>query len=78
VADCVIDVAAIADALGYERFYSVGGSGAGPHSIACAALLAKHTGARPELRPNAGHLSMAISSYGDILDGLLGLPSLWR
>ena len=39
VADCVIDVAAVADALGYERFYSVGGSGGAPHSIACAALL---------------------------------------
>ncbi len=39
VADCVADVVAIADALGYERFYSVGGSGGAPHSIACAALL---------------------------------------
>jgi pimeloyl-ACP methyl ester carboxylesterase len=39
VADCAVDVAAIADALGYERFYSIGGSGGGPHSIACAALL---------------------------------------
>ena len=39
VADCVHDVVAVADALGYERFYSVGGSGGGPHSIACAALL---------------------------------------
>jgi len=39
VADCAADVVAIADALGYERFYSVGGSGGAPHSIACAALL---------------------------------------
>lgn len=39
VADCVEDVVAVADALGYERFYSVGGSGGGPHSIACATLL---------------------------------------
>ena len=39
VASCVADVAAIADALGYERFYSVGSSGGAPHSIACAALL---------------------------------------
>lgn len=39
VADCIRDVVAIADALGYDRFYSVGGSGGGPHSIACAALL---------------------------------------
>jgi pimeloyl-ACP methyl ester carboxylesterase len=39
IASCVSDVAAIADALGHERFYSVGGSGGAPHSIACAALL---------------------------------------
>jgi len=39
VVDCVADVVAIADALGYERFYSVGGSGGAPHSMACAALL---------------------------------------
>lgn len=39
VADCAADVVAIADALGYERFHSVGGSGGAPHSIACAALL---------------------------------------
>lgn len=39
VASCATDVAAIADALGYDRFYSVGASGGGPHSIACAALL---------------------------------------
>lgn len=39
VASCVTDVAAVADALGHERFYSIGGSGGGPHSIACAALM---------------------------------------
>ena len=39
VASCVGDVAAVADALGYDRFYSVGGSGGGPHSIACAVLM---------------------------------------
>jgi pimeloyl-ACP methyl ester carboxylesterase len=39
VASCAADVVAIADALGYDRFYSVGASGGGPHSIACAALL---------------------------------------
>jgi pimeloyl-ACP methyl ester carboxylesterase len=39
VADCAADVAAIADTLGIERFYVVGGSGGGPHALACAALL---------------------------------------
>ena len=39
VADCAQDVAAIADELGIERFYTVGWSGGGPHALACAALL---------------------------------------
>ncbi len=39
VASCVTDVVTIADALGYDRFHTLGGSGGGPHAIACAALL---------------------------------------
>jgi pimeloyl-ACP methyl ester carboxylesterase len=39
VADCAADTAAVADALGIERFYVTGQSGGGPHSLACAALL---------------------------------------
>jgi pimeloyl-ACP methyl ester carboxylesterase len=39
VADCATDVAAIADALGIERFLTIGASGGGPHALACAALL---------------------------------------
>lgn len=39
VADCAADVAAVADALEIERFYTVGRSGGGPHALACAALL---------------------------------------
>jgi pimeloyl-ACP methyl ester carboxylesterase len=39
VADVAADVAAIADALGIGRFAVVGGSGGGPHTLACAALL---------------------------------------
>jgi pimeloyl-ACP methyl ester carboxylesterase len=40
VADVVSDVVTIADAFGLERFVIVGGSGGGPHVLACAALLA--------------------------------------
>jgi pimeloyl-ACP methyl ester carboxylesterase len=40
IADCAADVVAIADQLGVERFYVTGQSGGGPHSLACAALLA--------------------------------------
>jgi len=39
VADCAADVAAILDHLGAERCYTLGGSGGGPHALACAALL---------------------------------------
>ncbi|WP_075779735.1 alpha/beta fold hydrolase [Streptomyces acidiscabies] len=40
VAHVAEDVAAIADALGVERFAVVGRSGGVPHALACAALLA--------------------------------------
>ena len=39
VASAATDVAAIADALGIERFAVMGHSGGGPHALACAALL---------------------------------------
>lgn len=39
VADCAADVAAIADALGADELLIEGGSGGGPHALACAALL---------------------------------------
>jgi pimeloyl-ACP methyl ester carboxylesterase len=40
VADVVPDVVTIADAFGLGRFAITGGSGGGPHVLACAALLA--------------------------------------
>src|SRR4051794_12490850 len=40
VVDAAADVAAILDALGIERFATYGGSGGGPHALACGALLA--------------------------------------
>lgn len=39
VGDCAADVARILDALDVERFFTGGGSGGGPHALACAALL---------------------------------------
>jgi len=39
VASAAADVAAIADALGVDRFAVMGASGGGPHALACAALL---------------------------------------
>jgi len=40
VADVAEDVARLADALGWDRFATWGGSGGAPHALACAALLA--------------------------------------
>jgi pimeloyl-ACP methyl ester carboxylesterase len=39
VASAIPDVEAVLDHLDIDRFVSVGGSGGGPHTIACAALL---------------------------------------
>lgn len=39
VADEADDVRALADELGFDRFGVTGGSGGGPHALACAALL---------------------------------------
>jgi pimeloyl-ACP methyl ester carboxylesterase len=39
IVDEVADVRALADELGFDRFGVTGGSGGGPHVLACAALL---------------------------------------
>jgi pimeloyl-ACP methyl ester carboxylesterase len=38
VADVVADITAVLDAIGADRFVSIGFSGGGPHTLACAAL----------------------------------------
>jgi pimeloyl-ACP methyl ester carboxylesterase len=39
VASAATDAAAVADALGIDRFATMGASGGGPHALACGALL---------------------------------------
>ena len=39
VADVVADVGELLDAVGADRFVTVGASGGGPHALACAALM---------------------------------------
>jgi pimeloyl-ACP methyl ester carboxylesterase len=57
VADAVDDVIAIADELGFDRFGVTGGSGGGPHALACAAL-------RPD-RVVRATSSVGEAPYGD-------------
>jgi pimeloyl-ACP methyl ester carboxylesterase len=66
IGDCAADVAAIADQLGIECFYTGGQSGGGPHALACAALLGERV-----------HAAAAVASYAprraeslDWLDGM--------
>lgn len=66
VADVVSDVAAVADALGFERYATWGLSGGGPHALACAALADERLVAAASL---AG-----VGPYGvDDLDWLAGM-----
>jgi len=57
VADAIEDVVAIADELGFDRFAVTGGSGGGPHSLACAAL-------HPD-RVVRATCSVGVAPYGD-------------
>jgi len=66
VADIVPDIERIADALGVERFVVSGGSGGGPHALACAALLAD--------RVIRCHAAVSVAPYdAEDLDWLAGM-----
>jgi pimeloyl-ACP methyl ester carboxylesterase len=60
------DVAAVADAIGVERFMVVGGSGGGPHALACAAILNERVRA-------CAAVASAAPLVEDEVDGLIDL-----
>jgi pimeloyl-ACP methyl ester carboxylesterase len=66
VAAAAPDSAAILDALGADRFLTLGWSGGGPHALACAALLGE--------RCSAAAILAGVAPYGaeglDWLDGM--------
>jgi pimeloyl-ACP methyl ester carboxylesterase len=66
VADCAADAAAVADALGAEHFFTIGGSGGGPHALACAALL-------PERVAGAATIAGVAPTYAEDLDWPAGM-----
>jgi pimeloyl-ACP methyl ester carboxylesterase len=90
VVDAVEDVRALADAQGWERFAVSGGSGGGPHALACAALLgdrvsacvvisgvkpAEEGAAAPEEAELRGQIAeVAAGIMGRIEDGAPELP----
>lgn len=80
VVDCVPDIAAIANALGIERFVVTGGSGGGPHALAAAARLPDrviraetNVGAAPYDAPDldwfGGMDAENVKEFGWALDG---------
>jgi pimeloyl-ACP methyl ester carboxylesterase len=66
VADIAADATAIADALGVERFATWGGSGGGPHALACGALLGERVVA-------VATIAGAAPSDADDIDFLAGM-----
>jgi pimeloyl-ACP methyl ester carboxylesterase len=66
VADAAGDVVAIGDALGIDRFAVEGGSGGGPHTLACAALLSDRVVAAASLAGVAPYPAEGL----DWLDGM--------
>ena len=90
VADAAADVAAVADALGVEQLSAPsGGRAAGPHALACAALLegrcvaaATIAGAAPSDAPDfeftAGMGEGNVEEFGTALEGREPLAALLR
>lgn len=60
------DVGAVADALGVDRFLVIGGSGGGPHALACAAGLGERVIA-------CAAVAAAAPLTSEEVDGLIGL-----
>jgi pimeloyl-ACP methyl ester carboxylesterase len=69
VADCAVDVTAICDALGIDRFCTWGISGGGPHAIATAALL-------PDRCAAAATLASVAPADADGLDFTAGMDEM--
>jgi pimeloyl-ACP methyl ester carboxylesterase len=63
VADCAADIAAIADALGIDRFCLYGVSGGGPHALAAAALLPDRIAAAAALASPAPYGAEGLDYY---------------
>jgi pimeloyl-ACP methyl ester carboxylesterase len=68
VASAVADSVELLDQLGIDDFYSVGGSGGGPHVIACAALLPDRCRAAAALVTIAPWGAPGLDYFADMAD----------
>jgi pimeloyl-ACP methyl ester carboxylesterase len=68
VASAVADSAELLDQLGIGDFYSIGGSGGGPHVIACAALLPDRCRAAAALVTIAPWNAPGLDYFADMAD----------
>jgi pimeloyl-ACP methyl ester carboxylesterase len=66
VADVAPDTGAVLDALGHDRFVTIGWSGGGPHALACAARLSERCAAAATI----GGVAPFDAEGLDFLDGM--------
>ena len=71
VSSAVSDVTAVLDAVGIDQFVSIGGSGGGPHVIACAALMPDRCGAAAALAGEAA-LREWMAANGEVFRHVTG------
>ena len=79
VADEAADVQVVADVLGLNRFSVVGGSGGGPHALACAALLGDRldrVACQSSLAPLGGG-GLSRDEWLRDMDGEIGAELAW-
>ncbi|MFF0741757.1 alpha/beta fold hydrolase [Streptomyces sp. NPDC004111] len=74
VASAAADVAALADALGIDRFAVLGHSGGGPHALACAALLPERVSAAASVAGPAPFAAEGLDWFAGMSDS--GVASL--
>jgi pimeloyl-ACP methyl ester carboxylesterase len=72
VGSVAADAAAVADALGIERFVAIGHSGGGPHALACAALLAERVIATAAISSPAPYDAAALDWFAGMAPAGVG------
>ncbi|MEV6108208.1 alpha/beta hydrolase [Streptomyces sp. NPDC051940] len=72
IASAAADTAAVAEALGLERFAVMGHSGGGPHALACAALLPELVAAAVSVSGGAPYGARGLDWFGGMAPSIEG------